>query len=322
MRPLTRRKLLRRVDNRSSEAIPVTVCIAAICNNASSVVCASDRMITSEDVQFEPALLKILQVTTSISLLTAGDSAVHAQAYQALKNDVDPRVAANPTEWLKVEEVANLYSSHLHSVARAKAEHTCLSPLGLNIDTFLSRQRSLLPEFVERLTDDLINHPRPSAQAIVTGIDDSGPHIYTADYAGNKCWDLIGFASIGAGARHTQSQFMFARHVPQREAVETIPLLYSAKKRSEVAPGVGIVTDMCVIGPKLGEFTWIGEEFLSLLEKNYEELRSKEDEANEAAKAHFREDVDKLMAEATKSDQQATLPKSDGEIEPLEESAE
>jgi hypothetical protein len=50
---------------------------------------------------------------------------------------------------------------------------------------------------------------------------------------------------------------------------ETFLLTYAAKKRAEVAPGVGEVTDMFVIGPLLGFSTDVGTDVLEKVDAVY-----------------------------------------------------
>ena len=42
--------------NKFKRKVPMTVCIAAICDNNTTILGACDRMMTSGDVEFEPAL--------------------------------------------------------------------------------------------------------------------------------------------------------------------------------------------------------------------------------------------------------------------------
>jgi hypothetical protein len=67
-----------------------------------------------------------------------------------------------------------------------------------------------------------------------------------------SCNDGIGFAAIGIGARHAESQIMLNKHSWNSPSVDSALLGYIAKKRSEVAPGVGEGTDVFTIGPVVG----------------------------------------------------------------------
>ncbi len=126
----------------------------------------------------------------------------------------------------------------------------------------MSRQQEMAPELVRQLATELINFVPPRVATIFAGIDAFGAHIYSAQNGDVTCQDGVGFAAIGAGYWHADSQFMFAGHTRTRPMPETLLLSYSAKKRAEVAPGVGEGTDMFFIGPALGSYTLVGEHVL------------------------------------------------------------
>src|SRR5713101_692573 len=77
----------------------VTVCIAAICDS-SSVVVAADRMMSAGDIEFEStaenvdenAVSKIVRITTSIVVMTAGDTAFQTEAMHHVSSVVQKRV--------------------------------------------------------------------------------------------------------------------------------------------------------------------------------------------------------------------------------------
>src|SRR6266446_8708177 len=100
--------------------------------------------------------------------------------------------------------------------------------------------------------------------SLIMGVDNIGdevsPHIYTIHNTHISCDDRIGFSAIGSGSRHAESQFMLARHAWNRDTAETLLLTYSAKKDSEIAPGVGEETDLFMIGPAFGSTTILRDE--------------------------------------------------------------
>jgi hypothetical protein len=126
------------------------------------------------------------------------------------------------------------------------AESNVLAPLGLTGESYFKRQKELAPTLVRQIAADLASwFSSRVAEAIVTGKDAQGVHIYVSDGNGGiSCRDSIGFASIGIGASHADSQFMAAGYHPLQPLPETLSLTFSAKKRAEAAPGVGKGTDM------------------------------------------------------------------------------
>jgi hypothetical protein len=139
------------------------------------------------------------------------------------------------------------------------------------------------------------------------GIDHSGPHIYVVRNSDVSCQDPVGFAAIGAGHWHAESQFMFAGHVRLRPFPETLLLVYSAKKRAEVAPGVGAETDMFMIGPVIGSHTPIGHHVLQHLDGIYQDSRAQEIAIGNKARERAAEYVSQIIAESAPKGQ-ASLP--------------
>src|SRR6266853_1595139 len=92
------------------EVAPVTVCIAAICENG-KLIGASDRMLTAGDIQFEPQQSKLVQLTSSMVAMIAGDSALQAEILYGVREEVARKIDADPTRWLRVSDVAEMYSA-------------------------------------------------------------------------------------------------------------------------------------------------------------------------------------------------------------------
>src|ERR1700722_2346062 len=85
--------------------VPVTVCVAAL-SEFGAVLGASDRMITAGDVQFEPDQGKIWELTTSIAVMTAGDSALQTEILQDVYQHVAKRIGTDPKDWWLLKDVA------------------------------------------------------------------------------------------------------------------------------------------------------------------------------------------------------------------------
>jgi hypothetical protein len=65
---------------------------------------------------------------------------------------------------------------------------------------------------------------------------------------------------------------MLAGHTPTTPATKALLNLYAAKKRAEVAPGVGVETDNFIITPSLGSHGEIRDEIAAAVAKAYERL--------------------------------------------------
>ena len=196
----------------------MTVCIAAICGSG-YVIGAADRMLTAGDIQFQPAQSKVQQITSSVVLMMAGDASLQGEIVQRVLKDVTKRVVDDPENWWMVGDVADLYYEYCTQTSLKKAEGELLAPLGLTVESFYSQQ----------IATELINYDMPDVGCICCGIDPSGPHIYIVDKQGVRCQDLVGFASVGVGMWHSNSQLMFVGHTRLKPPAETLLSVYSAK---------------------------------------------------------------------------------------------
>jgi len=277
----------------------MTVCIAAKC--AEGIIFGiSDRMVTAGDIQFEPPATKIFPLTTSIVAMTSDeDAALHAEILQDLTSDVADRVAKAPSTWLEVEFVTELYLKHRNEAKRRRAERDVLFPLGLDSQTFINKQNTTSASFIRQITSELVNYKLPGMSVIFCGADPKGQHIYVVHDNDIGCYDDIGFASIGIGARHANSQFMFQGHNPNSPLAETLLLAYIAKKRAEVAPGVGTETDIFFVGPALGSYSpTLHEELRKKLQVEYGKILNNEKQAHKRARSEMNIYVKKIQEDA------------------------
>jgi ATP-dependent protease HslVU (ClpYQ) peptidase subunit len=277
----------------------VTVCIAA--RSYGSIFFASDRMLTSGDIQFEPQIQKVTFVTNAVAIMMSGDAAFHSEIMSGVTVDVLEMVDQAQGRWLRVADVADLYVKHRNLVKLKRAEATTLAPLGLDRTSYLNLQNVMNPELVDRIARDLINYAVPRVDVIVVGVDLSGPHIITIRDGYQSHDDVVGFSAVGSGARHAESQFMLARHSAHNDTGEVLLRTYIAKKRAEIAPGVGTETDMFMIGPQLGQNSFMGPHIMQRLSETYERLVAKENEIHGEANADITEFVNELGRQAAEA---------------------
>jgi 20S proteasome alpha/beta subunit len=283
----------------------MTVCVAAICDGV-SVLGASDRMLTSGDVEFEPPQEKIYTITNSIAALIAGDSSLQLQLVQQMQSEVAKRIEEKPDEWLRVRDIALAYHAAYKQEQKRRAHSALLTPLGLDENSFIAKQQQMSDSLVKQLASEIISFDMPAIETIVTGLDGTGPHIYVVTNRGITCNDAAGFAAIGVGYWHANSQFMFAEHAPSKPMAQTLLLAYAAKRRAEVAPGVGEATDMFMIGPAVGSYFKIGDHVLGKLKEIYTETRSRANMSQQLSNKEVESYVEELGKSAAVPEQRAT----------------
>jgi 20S proteasome alpha/beta subunit len=256
----------------------LTVCIAAVANHNELFV-AADRMRTAGDIQYEPESPKIIQLTNSMVLMTAGDSQLNREIVGGVRRAVSAQIQAEPNEWVSVRDVVDWYVWYLQENKRKAAEAAILRPLGLNSQTFLSKQREMNADVVQELTRTLINYPVPTTHVIVAGIDANGTHIYTVREGVVAYHNAVGFAAIGSGYWHVESEFTLSGHHSGRSIPETISLVYRAKRRAETAPGVGQATDMGMMIGGPGSYMQVGDHIQEKLSALYDKMAKQQERA-------------------------------------------
>jgi 20S proteasome alpha/beta subunit len=286
----------------------MTVCIAASCtwvNTAPIIVGASDRMITVEDVEFEPPQTKVYQLTNSIAMLISGNTAIATEIANRAVQRVAAIVNAN-IGWVFVQVAADIVGASVAQHRREMTQRLYLAPFGLNHESFLDRQHHLNSDWVNNTSTRILSYV-PGLSCIVTGLDTSGAHIYTVDGYGRVVnHDAAGFAAIGGGSRHAESIMMFSGHTSRNGFGDTLFLTYAAKKESEVSPGVGTATDMFMI-PQLGGFVEMPNDAMQPLGRFYSQMKSSQVRARSRATAAMAAFLDAQVQRAAQ-DQETNAP--------------
>jgi hypothetical protein len=256
----------------------MTVCIAAICTwdpNQLMIVGASDRMVSAEDIAFQQPQTKAYSFFPWVMALLAGDP--YAQI--SICNAAAKQFAARAPQF--VEDVAIAYAEAFSAYRRRRAETKHLKPLGLDANSFMDRQQDFRPDFVSDLTHRLERSPI-EVETLIVGVDPLGAHIYIVTDPGDvSCADAVGFAAIGTGKAHADSQFMLARYTRYMPWQRALLLSYIAKKRAEVAPTVGDSTDLFFIGG--GGFQHVSDAIHTEIQSIYGALETRIQQETEAA---------------------------------------
>jgi hypothetical protein len=204
----------------------VTICIAALCTDVGQpmIVGVADQMVSAGDIEFQPPQPKIWQLSEhSVAMLSGSSTDQFAILRRVQAIVVDRKLTT-------LADIAAVYAEQFTEYRREVAANAILAPLGLNSATFLDRQASLDPGLVGNLSSQL-QDVKINGRVIVTGMDDIGGHIYVVRDPGRTIiYDSIGFAAIGGGQWHAESQFMFAGHTARASfSGNALPRLHGEK---------------------------------------------------------------------------------------------
>jgi len=279
----------------------MTVCLASF-SREGFIVGASDRMVTYDGITFEPPISKIWLLTPTIVIMTSGDSALQAETLNLLEENI-----AN-IQPLSVKKVVDLYVECRNSIIRYRSQNAILEKFGLTHQDFLSTQKNMNFEFVNEITREIMAYKAPVTGAIITGLSDNKPWLYTIHE--NKTVDCmkVGYACIGSGGRHARLQLMLAGHSRVSSLSETLLLIYIAKKRSEISTGVGSDTDMFVMGPN---FTLLNKAEIDKLQLEFKKISQKEKKALKKSFSNMENYVNKIIQESKESKTQDLSSKQD-----------
>lgn len=242
----------------------MTVCISAICDNNKSIVCASDKMITAAPpyVEFEHDLIKMERLSNRCLALTAGSALRHIELCRAVRRKISEE--ENPAIASIVQTVQEQYDK----LRKKKLEEEYLTPRGLSLEEFIRSMSNFPREFAFKMDDDIIKY-RYGLTILLSGVDESGAHIYRIEDPGiAECFDSIDFNAIGIGQDHAVLSLIGNKYTSRMDLNEATYMTYEAKRKAEIAPGVGKETDISII--KEEEIIQFSKEKIKELEKIYE----------------------------------------------------
>jgi 20S proteasome alpha/beta subunit len=229
----------------------MTICIVGICDSvngtAKTAIAIADRMVTAGDTEFEQAAFsKITRLTENCVVLSAGSALVPTELFNATRSKFSGMPAPS------IFEIVQEIKRNFVRLRTIRAEERYFRPLGLTVKDFLENQRSLDNTLVVRLSkylEDARLGGQAGLQILVAGRDSTGSHIhFVADPGTSECFDSIGYCSIGSGERHADSALIVNDYHIAQPLNKALYLIYEAKKRAEVAPGVGrMYTDVTII---------------------------------------------------------------------------
>ena len=225
---------------------PLTICIGIICEKRKKAIAIADRMITDDElsIQFEHTETKISKLSKNCIAMTSGSAFFFQEILDPITekyNDKSPRISE-----IK-EAIANSYSE----IRKKKIEDLYFKPMNLTIERFNQEQSNLDERIIEGLGRVFQEFEFPGGlEILVIGVDDKA-HVYLVNNPGIATpLDAVGWGSIGTGSPHAEYTFISGEYCTKFPFNKAVYLAYEAKRRAEVAPGVGKATDIYLIDNK------------------------------------------------------------------------
>ncbi len=221
----------------------MTVCIAALCRAGEAIVAASDRMVTAGspmNLEFEHDRKKLDVLGGRFVVMSSGDALIGT----TIDKGVEDFLFVSPLADISVaaESLKNSYIT-----ARMKAvEDQILRPVNYTLASFQNDGgKQLPPQIFAQAMGNMANF-NLNAEFIIVGMAAGRGRIGYVHHPGALKWfDRLGFHAIGSGAIHASMSLI--GHSISSALEQTLLKVYIAKKRAEVAPGVGCQTDVIIV---------------------------------------------------------------------------
>jgi len=225
----------------------MTVCIAAINKEHNLVAFAADRMVTATlpPIEFEHTLPKLHRITDYCIGLSAGDALLGKEIFDTVKEIAKKEKVEKKLPTIK--SISNQVKDVYQRIRLQRIETIQLRSRGINHQVFIEQGAKLLHPNVYAQIDHAFATNDLGLEALIIGVDESGPSIYSVRNPGViNCFDSIGFHAIGSGQMHAVIS-LIETYDPKGEEAKTIYSVFKAKKIAEVAPGVGSKTDIGIL---------------------------------------------------------------------------
>jgi 20S proteasome alpha/beta subunit len=227
----------------------MTICIGSLCEKRRSAVVIADRMVTNLglSVEFERDDTKIVKLTDNCLAVRSGDPLVAEEVFE------DVIEAFKGVKQHRISEITKNVEEGLCELRKRRIEDEFFKPRGITIEEYYKNQAHF-SEQLASMFEERIEEYDSGVNILIIGVDDKGSHLYLVDYTEHprtsRRFDSIGFCSVGIGTPHAQNSLISNKCSPNLPLREVLYLVYEAKKKAEIAPGVGCMTDIAYIDSK------------------------------------------------------------------------
>ncbi len=244
----------------------MTQLVGAICDNGKRVITVSDRMVSTGDMtlSYERPRLKGVRISNKAVVMTAGT--VH-----------EPELVRIGCEEAKgkdkIQDIVDALIDVYHRIREKYVVDEVLRPEGIkSLGEWHELQSKLHDAIVIRM-DRQITEYDLSLYMLLAGYDTEG-HLIRIENPGTcSSYDNLSYCCVGIGNRHADTIFAYHKYSREFALNEAIYIAFEAKKRAEMAGGVGPSTDILIIDQN--GVNIVKEETVNQLEVIYNERESR-----------------------------------------------
>ncbi|HYL66175.1 MAG TPA: hypothetical protein VEU72_03380 [Nitrosopumilaceae archaeon] len=203
-------------------------------------------MITAEalSIEFEHRSKKLEPIANNCILLSAGSALNPTEVFENVKTTYAHQ------QFPQIKEILNSVKQNYVEVRNRKAEEEIFYPVSMSISSFQKNQNAMNDNIVLKLDHELAEYDL-GLTILLAGVDSTGAHLHTIENPGVSAqFDKLGFCCLGSGQRHAFDSLIVNNYHIELPFKEAMFATYEAKKKAELAPGVGGKTDMLYIDEK------------------------------------------------------------------------
>ena len=237
----------------------MTQLIGVLCEDRKKVVLISDRMVTTVNgsLAFEHEV-KCAIIAPNALVLTAGT--IHEPE---LIEDTQAGITGKDL----IRTTADSLSKNYRLIRKKRIEHEILEKVGISSFNEFYRQQGVLHENTILELSRKIEKYDLGVHLLLGGVDEKA-HLYMIGEPGTyRSYDELGFCCIGSGDRHADPVFAFYGFSPALSMEQTLKIGFEAKKRAEMAGGVGKETDAWIV--EKGAIHEVKQETVKHLEESH-----------------------------------------------------
>ncbi len=263
----------------------MTQIVGVICEKGQKVITVSDRMVSTADMTlaFEQPRTKAVKLSEKAIVLTAGtvhepDLIVQARREARGKDTILETAEALKDVFQQIREK--------HIVDEVLRPWTGIKSFA----EWHTKQKSLHDMTVMNVSE-AISHYELGLSLLLAGVDSEGHLIRIGDPGTYRSFDSLSYCCIGMGERHADTVFAWYRYSKEFCLTEALYIAFEAKKRAEMAGGVGQSTDILIIDA--GGIKEVSQETIIKLEGVYI------DRTEKVGKAGFDERITNLQIQTS-----------------------
>ncbi len=190
---------------------------------------------------FESPNRKAEKLTERSAVLLAGS--VHEPD---LVRDARERVKGKDRIRDIAEECAQLY---LKLRTQRIEDEVLRAGIGVQSFSEYHQKQQMLHESVVFDTNDKIQKYQLGLELILIGVDDRTHISHITNPGLWRSYDNLGYCTLGMGERHADNVFAWYKYSSATPLKEALYITFEAKKKSEMAGGIGPTTDAFIIKP-------------------------------------------------------------------------